>query len=94
MTHFLQQIGIEVIIRKFSLVSTCKRGLEREAVGDALFFLNDNSCRRFFSLLHSEVAVGEVKDIAVFVEQAREDLLLQAVVNFARVSIHKHILFS
>jgi len=83
-----------MIICEFSLVGSCKRGLESETVGNALLLPDDHSGRGFLGLLDSEVAIGEVEYVAVLVEQAGEYLLLQPVIDLPRVAIHKHVLLT
>jgi hypothetical protein len=83
MPYFLQQIGIEMVICKFSLISPSKRSFECETVCNPLLLPDNYSRSGLLGLLHSKVTVWEVEYVAVLVEETGEYLFLETVINFS-----------
>jgi hypothetical protein len=94
MPVLLKKVRTEMVVRVLALVSPTEGSLQSEAIGDAELLPDDNTCCAFFRFLHSKVAISEIENVAVLVEETWEDLFLEPIVNFARVTIHKDVLLA
>lgn len=75
MTNFLQQIDVEMVVSKLTLVSSTEACFQCESIGDTELFPNCNTSCWLFGFLNNKWAVRNIENIAVFVHQRGENPL-------------------